>query len=231
MIMKTVLITGANKGIGFETARQFGKNGFHVIISGRDEKKLEDALSSLKSESISAELLLMDVSDTESILGAAKNFEGKKTKLDVLINNAAILLKQDQSLSKQQEEIFAETVNVNCYGPLRVTKAFLPFLSSGSHVINISSGGGSMTDPVGGWSPAYCVSKSMLNALTRHFANELYSQNIFVNAIDPGWVRTDMGGRSAPGNVEQGAATQLWLATESMDATGKFFRDKKVIPW
>ncbi len=94
-----------------------------------------------------------------------------------------------------------------------------------------SSGGGSMTDPIGGWSPAYCVSKSALNALTRHFAYELSSQKISVNAYCPGWVRTDMGGKSAPRSVEQGADTAVWLATADKIETGKFYRDRKIIPW
>lgn len=230
--MKTVLITGSNKGIGFETARQFGNNGFHVILSGRDEARVNEALQKLKSESISAEALLMDVSDAQSITSAAQQLSSKKVKLDVLINNAAILLKEDQSLSRQKEEIFTKTITANCYGPLHVTQALLPLLHKGSKVINLSSGGGSMTDAVGGWSPAYCVSKTMLNMITRQLANELSSQGVTVNAVCPGWVRTDMGGKSAPRSVEQGAATQLWLATEApASLTGKFFRDKKEIPW
>ena len=94
----------------------------------------------------------------------------------------------------------------------------------------ISSGGGSMSDPVGGWSPAYCISNSFLGAITRHLAYELSSRKISVNALDPGWVKTDMGGRSAPGSVEEGADTPVWLATTDKIATGKFFRNRKEIP-
>jgi len=95
----------------------------------------------------------------------------------------------------------------------------------------VSSGGGSMSDPVGGWSPAYCVSKSFLGAITRHLAYELSSRKIPVNALDPGWVKTDMGGRAAPGNVEEGADTPVWLATTDKITTGKFFRNRREIPW
>ena len=118
------------------------------------------------------------------------------------------------------------------FGPLRVTKDFLPFIPSGGRVIMISSGGGSMTDEVGGWWPAYCVSKSLLNAITRHLAYELSEKNISVNAVCPGWVKTEMGGRGAPRSVERGAETITWLATEApLKLTGKFFRDRKEIPW
>jgi NAD(P)-dependent dehydrogenase (short-subunit alcohol dehydrogenase family) len=229
---KIILITGANRGIGFETARQLGKLGYHVIISARDEVKLQEALQKLKKENMEVESLLMDLSNAKSIADAAREFSKRKLKLDVLINNAAIGLKGDRSILQNEETILTETLNTNCMGPLRVCKAFLPFMSSPSRIINISSGGGSMTDPIGGWSPAYCVSKSLLNALTRHLAYELESGNISVNAVCPGWVRTDMGGNAASRSVAKGAETPVWLATDAPQKfSGKFFRDKKEIPW
>jgi NAD(P)-dependent dehydrogenase (short-subunit alcohol dehydrogenase family) len=152
--------------------------------------------------------------------------------LDAIINNAAILIKEDLKLSADPQEILEKTIRTNCYGPLEVIKAFLPFLNSPGRIINISSGGGSMSDPVGGWSPAYCVSKSMLNALTRHLAYELKDKKISVNSVCPGWVRTDMGGSAAPRSLEQGAETPVWMVSEAdLKITGKFFRDKKEIPW
>lgn len=230
--MKKALVTGANKGIGYETARQLAQKGFHVIVTGRDEKKLESALKILESGKGSYEGMLMDVSKSSGIAQAAETFSMNHDKLDVLINNAGILFKQDQSLLIEDEKIIEQTIRTNCYGPLQTTKAFLPFMKSGSRIINISSGGGSMSDPIGGWSPAYCVSKSMLNALTRHLAYELSSQRISVNAVCPGWVKTDMGGAGASRTVEKGAETQVWLATEAdQTLTGKFFRDKEEIDW
>jgi NAD(P)-dependent dehydrogenase (short-subunit alcohol dehydrogenase family) len=229
---KLILITGANRGIGFEMARQLGKLGHHVIISGRSESKLKLALEKLQKEKIEVEGLLMDVSDEKSILFAAKEFSEKKLKLDVLVNNAAIGLKGDRSILQNDDALLTETLNTNCTGPLRVCKAFLPLMNSPARIVNVSSGGGSMTDPVGGWSPAYCVSKSLLNALTRHLAYELESKNISVNAVCPGWVRTDMGGSAAPRSVAEGAETPVWLATEApQNLTGIFFRDKSEIPW
>jgi len=229
---KTVLITGSNKGIGFETAIQLGLKGFSIIISGRDEERLNNAYNLLKKKDIAVEKLLIDLSNVESIRHAASKYADFGFKLDVLINNAAILLKNDQKLTVESEEILEKTIRTNCYGSLQVIKSFLPFMSSPSIIINISSGGGSMTDPVGGWSPAYCISKSMLNALTRHLSYELKEKQISVNAVCPGWVKTDMGGSDAPRSVQQGAETIVWLASGADNSlTGKFFRDKKEIPW
>ena len=213
-------------------ARQLGKLGHHVIISGRSESKVKGALEKLRGEKVEAESLLMDVSDEKSILNAAKEFSKRNLKLDVLVNNAAIGLKGDTSILHSDETILTETLNTNCFGPLCVCKAFLPFINSPGRIINVSSGGGSMTDLVGGWSPVYCVSKSLLNALTRHLAYELETKNISVNAVCPGWVRTDMGGSTAPRSVAKGAETLVWLATDApQKLSGKFFRDKEEIPW
>ncbi len=232
MEKKNILITGANKGIGYEIARQAGKKGFHVIIAGRNELKLTEALGKLKSESTSVEMILMDVSKEDSVLKAAEILGEKKIWIDVLINNAGISPQEDRSLKDGNFEILEKIINTNSYGPLRVVRAFLPLMNKPSRIINISSRGGSMSDPVGGWSPAYCASKTLLNAITRHLAYELSGNRISVNAVCPGWVKTDMGGRSAPKSVEQGAETPMWLATEaSQSLTGKFLRDKSEIPW
>lgn len=229
---KTALITGSNRGIGFETARQLGLRNFRIIISGRSESGLNEALQLLKSEEINAEVLLLDVSDQKSIEQAAAILTEKNIKPDILINNAGILLKEDQRLLENDFSILEKTIQTNCYGPVHVIRSFLPLMNTPGRIVNISSGGGSMTDPVEGWSPAYCVSKTMLNGFTRQLAYELRSKNISVNAVCPGWVRTRMGGKSAPRTIEKGAETQVWLASEApKNLTGKFFRDKKVIPW
>lgn len=228
----TAIITGANKGIGFEIARQLGKRGFQVVIAGRNEAALQTALEQLLREHVSATALLMDVSREDNIQSAAGNLAGQGMRLDVLINNAAILLKTDGSISSQAIELFDQTLQTNCYGALNVVRHFLPLMKSPARIINVSSGGGSMTDPVGGWSPAYCVSKSLLNAMTRHLAYELTGRGIAVNAVCPGWVKTDMGGSGATRSVERGAETPVWLATEAgQHLSGKFFRDKREIPW
>ncbi len=232
ILKKTVLITGGNRGIGFETALQLGKKQFHVIVSGRNEDKLHQAAHHLTTKGISIDILLMDVNNMDSISQAAKSLASKQLKLDVLINNAAILLPEDLNLLKDDVSILRQTIETNCYGPLAVIRSFLPSMNQPGRIINISSEGGSMTEPVGGWSPAYCVSKTMLNGITRHIAYELSGQNISVNALDPGWTKTDMGGSAAPRSVEKAAATPVWLASEaSQEMTGKFFRDQQAIPW
>ncbi|MCS6974828.1 MAG: SDR family oxidoreductase [Cyclobacteriaceae bacterium] len=226
-----ILTTGSNKGIGFEVVRQLAAAGHTVILTARNAEKGNEAVHRLNSTGLNAFFLPLDVSDENSIRQAAVTVKEKFQRLDVLINNAAILLKEDVSLSTDDDRIFEQTWRTNVLGPLLMIKYFLPLMPEGSRIINTSSGGGSMTDPVGGWSPAYCVSKSALNAMTRHLAFELAPRNISVNAYCPGWVRTDMGGKSAPRTVEQGADTAVWLATADVRETGKFFRDRTVIPW
>ncbi|MBN2614175.1 MAG: SDR family oxidoreductase [Bacteroidales bacterium] len=229
---KKILITGANKGIGFETARQLGKLGHTIFISGRNKASLESAVSTLKSQGITVNSLLMDVNDPQSIQTAADTFSASESHLDVLINNAGVLFREDTDLYSESFSIIEKTIQTNAYGPLLVIRAFLPCMNHPGRIINISSSGGSMSEKVGGWSSAYCVSKTLLNAETRHLAFELEKNGISVNAVCPGWVRTDMGGKGASRTVEKGAETPVWLALEApQQLTGKFVRDKKVIPW
>lgn len=230
--MKTALITGANKGIGFEIARQLAKKDFHLILTGRNENRLSEALGKLGTTNGPFEMVVMDVSDDESIRQAARIISERKVGIDVLINNAGILKREDRSLLSGVFGIVESVINTNAYGALKTAREFLPLIKAGGRIINISSGGGSMTDPVGGWSPAYCISKSLLNAITRQLAYELYDKKISVNAVCPGWVQTDMGGSGARRPVEKGAETPVWLASEAPhELTGLFFRDKKPIPW
>lgn len=230
--MKTILITGANKGIGLEIAKQCGSMGHHVILSGRNENKLEIAVESLKNYGIRADSLIMDVSSTESIREAAQALSKSGLKLDVLVNNAGISIRGDRNLLKDDESVFDKIIQTNSYGPLRVTKSFLPFMNKPGRIVMVSSSGGVMNGPVPGWSPAYCTSKTLLNAFTKHLAYELQDERISVNAVCPGWVKTDMGGSGAPRSVEKGAETPVWLALDAPDnLTCKFLRDKKEIAW
>lgn len=228
---KTILVTGSNKGIGLEIVRQLTRQGHEVILTARDEKKGREALLNLKMEKNAPHLLQLDITNQESIQHAFDQVKSEFGKLDVLINNAAILLKEDQSLLRNEAIVFEKTLHANAFAQLAVTRQFHSIMPNGGRIIMTSSGGGSMSDPVGGWSPAYCVSKSLLGAITRHLAHELNSRNIAVNAFDPGWVKTDMGGSSAPRTVEQGADTAVWLATHDAISSGKFYRDRKVIAW
>jgi NAD(P)-dependent dehydrogenase (short-subunit alcohol dehydrogenase family) len=229
--MSVILISGANKGIGFEMARQLARLSHQVIVTARDPERGQEAAKTLQAEKLPVYFLPLDITDGGSIEDAAESVRAKFGKLDVLINNAAILMKEDQSLLRNEWSLIEQTINTDATAHLNVIRKFLPLMSAGSKIIMTSSEGGSMTDPVGGWSPAYCISKSLLNAITRHLAHELESAGITVNAFCPGWVKTDMGGMSASRSVEKGAETGVWLATSENTGTGKFFRDRKVIPW
>jgi len=231
MEKKIILVTGSNKGIGYEMVRQLAKLGHQVILTARDEAKGSEAQKKLKGENLSVHFLVLDITNEASLQQAATKVKSEFGKLDALINNAAISLRGDHSLLQNDSAITEQIINTNALAQLAVTRAFQSLIPNGGRIIMISSGGGSMSDPVGGWSPAYCVSKSFLGAITRHLAYELSSRKISVNALDPGWVKTDMGGRSAPGSVEEGADTPVWLATTDKIATGKFFRSRKEIPW
>lgn len=229
---KRIFITGANRGIGLEIAKQCGKLGFKVIISGRNSGRLNDALEVLKNHGIDAESVVMDVSQRESILAAASLMASKNLKIDVLVNNAGISIKGDHSILEDDESILHRILLTNSYGPLYVTKALLPLLNPSARIIMISSSGGIMNGPVPGWSPAYCISKTLLNAFTKQIAYELKPMNIAVNAVSPGWVKTDMGGAGATRSLEKGAETPVWLATEApLNLTGKFLKDMTEVEW
>lgn len=229
--MKTVLITGANRGIGFETARQLAARGFHVVIGARSEQQGQKALNELKSAG-KVSLLVVDVSDSKSVAKAASEF-GSIGQLDVLVNNAGIYPDEGISILAIPRSQMAGTFQTNTFGPLEMTQAFLPCLrkSPDARVINVSSGYGQL-DGLSASVPSYCLSKLTLNGVTIMLAAALREHGIAVNSMCPGWVRTDMGGSSAPRSVEEGADTAVWLATEADHRiTGKFFRDRKEIPW
>lgn len=229
--MKTVLITGANRGIGFETARQLATRGFHVVLGVRSEPQGQKAQRELeKSGKLS--LLAVDVSDSKSIASAAFRFAAIG-QLDVLINNAGIYPDEGVSILTIPRGQMAGTLQTNTFGPLEMTQAFLPNLkkSPAARVINISSGYGQL-DGLSANAPSYCLSKLALNGVTLMLAAALKEHRIAVNSMCPGWVRTDMGGPSASRSVEEGTDTAVWLATEAdPNLTGKFFRDRKEIPW
>ena len=164
--------------------------------------------------------------------GRAANSSGKIERLDVLVNNAGILEDGDSSVLSLSAEIAKVTFETNTLGPLRVTQAFLPLLrkSAAPRIVNTSSGAGQLSDGLQSWAPAYSMSKTALNALTEQFAAAL--PEFAVNAVCPGWVRTEMGGAGAPRSVEQGADTIVWLAADSPQGlTGKFVKDRAVIEW
>ena len=230
--MKTALITGANKGIGREVARQLAGKGFHVFVGARNAKAGRKAAEEIEKESGKATFLEIDVADSDSVTTAAREFSKTADRLDVLINNAGIIVDGDDSILEISDDLLRKTLETNTLGALRVTRAFLPVLtnSKAPRVINVSSGGGQLTGGADGWAPAYCISKTALNGVTSQLATAL--PKVAVNSVCPGWVRTDMGGENASRSVEEGADTIVWLASEApQDLTGKFLRDRKEIPW
>ena len=232
MDQKNVLITGANKGIGFEIARQMATQSFHVILSGRSAARVEEATSRLKQAGASCSSLVMDVGNIDSIQFAFEEVYDRISTLDVLINNAAILLDSATAFLQATNTMIEDTLRINALGPLYVTRTFLPLLTSGSRVINISSSAGQICDGAGQYAPVYSMSKTLLNTITMQLDAALHTRNIIVNAMCPGWVKTDMGGTGAPRTVNQGAETAVWLATEApLSLTGQFIKDKSRISW
>jgi NAD(P)-dependent dehydrogenase (short-subunit alcohol dehydrogenase family) len=230
--MKTALITGATKGIGLELARELAERGYQVWLTGRNEYAGVTAAQSLRDRHLDVQFLHMDVAQIDSIREASQTVFLATQRLDVLVNNAGVLLDESLSILTVSPELVQETMQINALGALYVTQAFTPLLSSGSRVVNVSSGAGQISKGMSAYSPIYSVSKTALNAITCQLAHALKSKGVAVNAVSPGWVRTDMGGPAAPRSAKKGVETPLWLATEApLAETGKFWYDKEVIPW
>lgn len=228
---RTALVTGANKGIGFEVARELARLGLRVFLGARNAKAGRAAADKLNKDG-SVSFLEIDVSDADSIRRAAEEVARQTDRLDVLVNNAGVLLDEDKDALSITADIFETTMRTNTLGPWLVAKAFVPLLrkSGAPRIVNVSSGGGQLEDGADGWAPGYCVSKTALNGVTVQLAAAL--PKFAVNSVCPGWVRTDMGGENATRSVAEGAATIVWLATDAPhDLTGKFVKDRKVIPW
>ncbi len=230
--MKTALITGANKGIGHEVARQLAGKEFHVFIGARNRDAGRKAVDQITKKGGKATFLEIDVADNASVTAAVREFAKAADQLDVLVNNAGIMVDGDDAILEVSDELVRKTLETNTLGALRVTRAFASLLakSRAPRVINVSSGGGQLTGGADGWAPAYCISKTALNGVTSQLATAL--PKFAINSVCPGWVRTDMGGRNATRSVEEGADTIVWLAVDApQNLTGKFLRDRKEIPW
>jgi len=230
---RVALVTGANRGIGFEVCGQLASRGFVVFVTARDAAKAKTAAAKLKKARV-IEPLALDVATARSIKDAAAQVEQRYGRLDVLINNAGI--NYDTWETAENADIdgtVMETIVTNLLGPWRVCQAFLPLLrkSRAARIVNVSSESGSLAH-MGAGPPAYQVTKAALNALTRTLAAELSGTRILVNAVCPGWVATAMGGAGAPRTVSEGAAGIVWAATlPDSGPTGGFFRDGKPLPW
>jgi NAD(P)-dependent dehydrogenase (short-subunit alcohol dehydrogenase family) len=231
--MKTALITGSHKGIGYEVARQLAGRQFHVFISARNADAGLKAVQTLQKSGAKASFVELDVTKPESIRRAAEQVAKQVDHLDVLVNNAGIIEDGDENVLQVSGDIVLQTFATNALGALRVAQAFTPLLtkSKTARIVNVSSRGGQLHD-MGTWSPAYCISKTALNAVACQLAAALRDKGIAVNSACPGWVRTDMGGPNATHSVEEGADTIVWLATEApQNLTGKFIAERQEIPW
>lgn len=224
--MPMALVTGANRGIGKEVARQLAARGFEVFLGARDAEAGQRA-----AEEVGGEWLALDLADPLSIRDAGA-FLAERGPLDLLVNNAGVLLDEGRPLMELGEETLLATLYTNAVGPLLLAQACAPSMPKGGRIVNVSSGGGQLSSPPGWVAPAYCISKTALNAVTVQLAEALRPRGIAVNAVCPGWVRTDMGGPGASLSVEQGADTIVWLGTEAPhELSGGFYRGRKSIPW
>jgi len=234
--MPVALVTGGNRGIGFEVCRQLGRLDYEVLLGSRDLAKGEQAAEALRGEGLKITALKLDVTSEEDV-ARLEQLE----RVDVLVNNAAIMpdsslpdsMLESTSALHVPAEIVLGCFRTNTLGPYRVCQQIVPIMQRRGYgrVVNVATGMAQLTE-MNGHHPAYRLSKTALNALSRVLADELKGMNILVNSVDPGWVRTDMGGRSAPLTPAQGAETIVWAATlPDVGPTGGFFKEKKQISW
>jgi NAD(P)-dependent dehydrogenase (short-subunit alcohol dehydrogenase family) len=241
---RVALITGANKGIGLETAKQLGKQGIIVVLGARDKAKAEKAANTLTAEGIDARPLTLDVTKAADREEAAKFIGGTFGKLDILVNNAGIQTEggwQKNSTSTIKPEILQQTFDTNFFAPVALTQILLPLLrkAPAARIVNLSSILGSLALHSDPQSPiynskafGYDASKTALNAFTVHLAHELRDTKIKVNSAHPGWVKTDLGTDAAPMHVVDGAKTGVDLATLPADGpTGGYLHLGKTLPW
>lgn len=233
MDQRIALVTGANRGIGFETCRQLAKRDVQVILTSRDEAKGRVAVDKLAAEGLGLEYHQLDVTDRDGIERVRDYVESTYGQLDILVNNAAIYIDERHSLLALDYDVLQSTMEANAYGPLLLTQAFVPLMRRNNYgrIVNLSSGIGELSDLGSSW-PAYRLSKILLNIQTRIIAGELEGSNILINAMCPGWVRSDMGGPNAPKSIADGADTAVWLSLLPDDGPqGGYFRDRRAIEW
>ena len=233
MSTKTAIVTGANRGIGLEIARQLVREGVRVVLGSRDPVKGERAAKSLKSGELAVAHAL-DVNDTKSVRRFVAFVEKEFGMPAILVNNAGVYPEEPEAkVTTTRTALWRETFETNLFGAVRMCREVVPLMEKVrfGRVVNMSSGLGQISK-MGAGSPAYRTSKAALNAFTATLAAEVKESGILVNSMSPGWVRTDMGGDDAPRSVEEGAETAVWLALlPASGPSGHFYRDKKPVPW
>lgn len=238
---RLALVTGGNRGIGYEVARQLAARDITVLIGARNREQGLRAQERLKAEGLDVDFIPLDVTDAMSIQTAIGRIRDNFRRLDILVNNAGIMVDAMTGITELNVTILLNTLETNAVGPLLLAQAVLPLMRKNSYgrIVNLSSILGSLTDIASPDSvhadvqaPAYRLSKAVLNGITVLLAAELRGTNILVNSACPGWVRTDMGGEQAPLSPEQAADTPVWLATlPEGGPSGGFFRERQPIPW
>lgn len=237
---RIAVVTGANRGLGLETARQLAQRGMEVIVTCRSASKGEVALEKLRAEGLEVLFQPLDVTSESSVADLGAFIHSRCGRVDILVNNAGVFLdvhgSEDTggaSVFNTSLEILSATLRTNLYGPLLLAQELTPLMKQQHYgrIVNVSSGMGQLSD-MEGKSPAYRISKTALNALTRILAAETQGYNILVNSVCPGWVKTDMGGPDAERSLDQGASGIVWAATLGDDGpNGGFFRDGQPIAW
>jgi NAD(P)-dependent dehydrogenase (short-subunit alcohol dehydrogenase family) len=231
---RIALVTGGNRGLGYETCRQLAQLGLRVLLGARDLTKGNSAAYQLnEKEGLDVMFYQLDVSDQNSISNVVKEVDQRFGRLDVLVNNAAILYDTWQKAVNADLEVVNDALRTNLFGPWRLSQAFIPMMKANGYgrIVNVSSLAGSLQYTNYGETPAYNISKAALNMLTRKLAAELVNTGILVNSVDPGWVATDMGSHGGR-PVQEGAKGIVWAATLSDDGpSGGFFCDGKAVPW
>ncbi|NEP20436.1 MAG: SDR family NAD(P)-dependent oxidoreductase, partial [Leptolyngbya sp. SIO4C1] len=226
---KTALVTGGNGGIGMAICQGLLGKGFDILLAARSQDKAKAAISQLQTGNSTIYPIVLDVTDDDSIAQAVADARSQIDALHVLINNAGIYPDEGVDMLTVSRDLLNLTMSTNAFGPIKVIQAFLPLLEQAddARVINMSSGNGQL-DGLSTNAPSYSLSKLALNGITILMAEALRPKQIAVYAMCPGWVRTDMGGSSAPRSPEEGADTAIWLATEAtFKHSGKFFRDRQ----
>jgi len=230
---RIALVTGGNRGIGREVCRQLAQLGARVIVGSRDASKGEAAAIELKASGADVEARQLDVASVQSIRECMTWIRNSVGRLDILVNNAGIMLEDADDDPLEELEIIRETMQTNVYGALLLSRLAIPIMKSRRYgrVVNLSSSMGALSEMGAGYI-GYRMSKAGINVVTRVVAAETEGMGILVNSLDPGWVKTSMGGPRAPRPLEQGAETIVWLATlPDSGPTGLFFRDRQPIPW
>lgn len=254
---RVVLVTGSDRGIGFEVCREMNERGYRVVLTSPVRKQAVQALTRLPAPS-NAVTHALDVASPRSVLALRKFIMSRFGRLDILVNNAGVLLDEGRSkiegiiahrlkripkrvefgegpsVLRQDIDIFRATLEINTFGALRMCQAFVPLMMEAGYgrVVNLASGRGQLDGMTDEGAPAYQLSKTALNAITVMVADAARGANVLVNSVCPGWTRTDLGGPEAPRSVEEAADTIVWLATlPNKGPTGRFFRNRKPIPW